>query len=319
MQRQTRPYTELVVGDDASDDETRRVVGSFNDGRIRYVRHDRNIGIYANWNALIELCSGDYVCIYHDHDEYLGTILERSAHLLDQHPDMTFAHTALTAITSTGDVVRVDIQPFAAVMLGADLRRCLAKGLYSPVMAATAMVRRTAYLKVGSYEPARYGLGCDKHMWFRLAQEGTVGYVAEPQANIRVREKGAQSAVFPWEDFFGSLRMRHEEVAELYATNPVVRSAATWRVNREKDFGLLMFSLRALLVDHQEEWSPEDEHVIGYMGLGTRLLYRAARASEPIQWLLKSVALPLHYKRIARRAAAERQRAEAYLAQHNAN
>jgi hypothetical protein len=319
MQEQTRPYTELIVGDDASDDNTREVVESFRDLRIRYVRHHSNVGIYPNWNGLIGLCSGDYICIYHDHDQYLGTILERSASLLDLHPDMTFVHTAVRLINGTGDLVGVDIRPFPAVMPGSNLRMCLANGWHSPVMAASAMVRRTAYCRVGFYEPKKYGLGCDKHMWFQLAQEGTVGYVAGPQANIRVRENGAQTALFSWDSVFGIIRMRHEEVAELYASDPVVRTAAERRVTREKSFRLLMLSLRALLLDRPEAWSAEEQRVLGHMGSGARLLYWSARASKSIRRLLKSVALPLHYKLTARRVVVAQRRAEAYAAQHNAD
>ena len=76
MLAQTFQDWEIIVGDDASTDDTADVVSSFSDARIRYVRHPRNLGIYQNWNSLIALCQGEYVAIYHDHDIYLPTIVE---------------------------------------------------------------------------------------------------------------------------------------------------------------------------------------------------------------------------------------------------
>jgi glycosyltransferase involved in cell wall biosynthesis len=76
MQQQTAAYDELIVGDDASDDHTRETVAEFRDPRIQYVHHQNNLGIYGNWNDLIGRASGDYLCIYHDHDRYLPHILE---------------------------------------------------------------------------------------------------------------------------------------------------------------------------------------------------------------------------------------------------
>lgn len=317
MQAQTRPYAELIVGDDASEDETREVVVSFRDPRIRYVRHERNVGIYRNWNSLISLCSGDCVCIYHDHDQYLRTILERSANLLDEHPDMPFVHTALTFADAAGTLVGLDIRPFPAVMTGAQMRQVIAEGLHSPIMAATAMVRRTAYHNVGFYEPDKYGLGCDKHMWFRLAQLGPVGYVSAPQATIRVRERNAPTAKFDWDNVFGSFQMQQEETGELYVNNPLGRASAERRMARERDRLLLLFSLRALLLERPEAWSAVEERVLALMGAGARLVYRATRAFRPLQHLIRATALPLHYSRIARVARNERRRAEAYALQHS--
>src|SRR6185369_11185459 len=172
MQRQTAPYDEMIVGDDASDDDTQQTVEGLGDPRVRYVRHAHNVGLYQNWNDLIGRATGDYICIYHDHDLYLPSILEESRRILDERPDVVFVHTAVLLVDGMDAVVDADIRELPRVMPGAELRRMLGGGWHSPVMAATAMVRREAYRAVGPYRPELYGLGCDKHMWFRLAELG---------------------------------------------------------------------------------------------------------------------------------------------------
>jgi hypothetical protein len=180
-------------------------------------------------------------------------------------------------------------------------------------MAATAMVRRSAYLKFGPYEDADFGLGCDKHMWFRLAQEGSVGYVEVPQVNIRAREKGGATSVFAWRHVHGELRMRQCEIAEFYANDPARRAHALERMNREKDRRLLTFSLRSLLLDDPAVWAGEEKRVLDSMGFGPRLLYCAAKGFPPLRNFLRSVALPLHYRRVERQALAEQERAKKYV------
>jgi len=313
MQRQTRPYMELIVGDDASEDDTKDVVASFRDPRIRYLRHERNVGIYANWNALIECCSGDYVCIYHDHDHYSDTILETSANLLDRHPLMSFVHTGLTTVDSEGQVCSIDIRDFPEAMQGRRLREMLANSLHSPVMAATAMIRRTALSKAGPFQFKEYGLGCDKHMWFRLAGEGTVGYVAEVQAQIREREKGTATATISWDAIFGSWRMWKDEIAEHYADNPPARVRAARQMNRVQTLQTLTLSLRALILEPADIWSREEQRVVPAMGARGRVLYRIARSSRIVRGLLRAFILPLHYRSISYRAWVAKRRAQAHL------
>ena len=121
MQRQTAPYDELIVGDDASDDSTPAIIEEVPDDRIRYVRHERNLGLYQNWNDLIARASGDYVCIYHDHDIYLPTILEQSRRILDERPDVVFVHTAVLFINAMDLPTGADIRHFPEVIPGSDL------------------------------------------------------------------------------------------------------------------------------------------------------------------------------------------------------
>lgn len=312
MQAQTRPYSELIVGDDASEDNTREVVESFRDARIRYVRHQSNVGIYSNWNALIGLCSGDYICIYHDHDEYLHTILEYSARLLDLHEEMSFVHTALTLIDGVGNIAGVDIRPLPEVMTGTALRLQLANDWHSPIMAATAMVRGRAYRAIGPYMPDRYGLECDKHMWFRLAGAGTIGYIRDPQVNIRTRERGVGTAKFNWQNVFGNIRMRQEEIIEVYGANRAARVRAERSMQLAKDGLLLQLSLRALLLDPPNEWTLQEERVMRMLRSGPRLVYRAARASRLIQWLLRRTALRFFYMTNELRANIAKRRGEIY-------
>ena len=59
---------EIVVVDNASSDATGDVVASYADDRIRYVRHDQNIGANGNFNACLKHARGIYFLLLHDDD-----------------------------------------------------------------------------------------------------------------------------------------------------------------------------------------------------------------------------------------------------------
>ena len=67
---QSYPDWELILADATEDDTVSKVMGEFQDARIRYVRLENNEGISVNTNRALELVSGDYVGLL-DHDDVL--------------------------------------------------------------------------------------------------------------------------------------------------------------------------------------------------------------------------------------------------------
>ena len=59
---------EVVVCDNASDDGTEAYMRAMRDDRVRYVRHERNIGANGNFNACLEHARGTYFVLLHDDD-----------------------------------------------------------------------------------------------------------------------------------------------------------------------------------------------------------------------------------------------------------
>jgi GT2 family glycosyltransferase len=309
IQRQTFEDWEAVVGDDASSDDTPTVVRELGDARIRYHRNERNLGLYGNWNRLISLSCGQYVCIYHDHDVYLPTILERSLAIMDRNPEVVFAHTAVVFIDEAGFPVAVDSRPFPEVLSGGALRRGLADDWHSSVMAATAMVRRDAYARVGRYDYERYGLGCDKAMWFRLAALGKIGYVSRPQALIRARVKGASTTTFQWRTVAGIIQMRQEQLEALAAPD----SHSHRRFARQRAKMLLTLLARAIALEPSAVVAEGAELVTRHGGVAIRATAKTLVAMRPAAKLAGRLLLPLHYSLQRRRQSKERLHAEGFV------
>jgi glycosyltransferase involved in cell wall biosynthesis len=65
---QTYPDLEILVSDNCSDDHTPELVAGFDDPRIRYHRHEKNIGANANFNFCVQEARGEYFLLLHDDD-----------------------------------------------------------------------------------------------------------------------------------------------------------------------------------------------------------------------------------------------------------
>jgi GT2 family glycosyltransferase len=292
--RQTYEDWEALVGDDASTDETPAVVAECRDARVRRVERSRNLGIYGNWNDLVRRASGEFVCIYHDHDLYLPTILARSVEALQETPRLSFVHTSLAMIDAANRIVDVDQRDFASVTDGQSFRRRLAAMWPSPVMAATVMARRSAYDRVGAYTPERYGLGCDKDMWFQMAGVGDVGYVQSPQALIRARERHGVTSSFSWQAELQAIRMRKDHVAAVRAET---REDLTRQFRDDCDKRLAVLIARSLLLDDTSTAGEGLRAVGEYGGWRARCVATALRRSDLLQTVVRRLGLPWHYRR----------------------
>lgn len=81
---QTYLNIEIIIGDNASIDETQALCESYasKDSRIRYMRHPENIGACNNFNKLLELASGKFFMWLSDDDWIDSSYIEQCLKIL---------------------------------------------------------------------------------------------------------------------------------------------------------------------------------------------------------------------------------------------
>jgi glycosyltransferase involved in cell wall biosynthesis len=84
---QTYQHFELIVVSDGSTDNTDEVIKSFNDNRIRYLKHGKSRGASAARNTGIKASKGKYIAFLDDDDEWLPKKLEKQVLLIQSLPD----------------------------------------------------------------------------------------------------------------------------------------------------------------------------------------------------------------------------------------
>lgn len=76
----------IILNDSPENTELEKLVLSYNDARIRYIKNEKNIGISGARNKLIDLARGEYIAIF-DHDDISHpTRLEKQVKFLDENP-----------------------------------------------------------------------------------------------------------------------------------------------------------------------------------------------------------------------------------------
>lgn len=80
---QTLENIEVVVVDDCSTDNTQEVVNSYNDSRIRYIRHKENKGGSSSRNTGIESSSATYIAFLDADDIWEPTKLEKQVRCIE--------------------------------------------------------------------------------------------------------------------------------------------------------------------------------------------------------------------------------------------
>lgn len=84
--KQTHHNIEVIVVDDASNDETAKKVENITDPRVRLVHHLENKGVSSARNTGIDKASGAYIAFLDSDDHWLPEKLETQLHILNCMP-----------------------------------------------------------------------------------------------------------------------------------------------------------------------------------------------------------------------------------------
>jgi glycosyltransferase involved in cell wall biosynthesis len=84
-----------LILDDCPEDDRSKVVQSYSDPRLRYLKNERNTGISASRNRLMNLAQGAYLAIFDHDDVSYPTRLEKEVAFLDAHPEIGLVSSAV--------------------------------------------------------------------------------------------------------------------------------------------------------------------------------------------------------------------------------
>jgi glycosyltransferase involved in cell wall biosynthesis len=103
---QTYPNMEIIVSNNCSTDHTETFVKGVSDSRIKYFRHDKNIGANNNFNFCLEQAKGTYFLMLHDDDLIDDDFIETCMNANECASDVGIIRTGMRVIDSEGKVLR---------------------------------------------------------------------------------------------------------------------------------------------------------------------------------------------------------------------
>ena len=84
---------ELIIINDGSTDSTEKIILSYKDTRINYLKNETNLGLISTLNKGINICQGEYIARMDADDISHTDRFNRQVHFLDENPDIGLCGT----------------------------------------------------------------------------------------------------------------------------------------------------------------------------------------------------------------------------------
>jgi glycosyltransferase involved in cell wall biosynthesis len=195
---QTFTDFELIIGDDASTDDSWNIIQSYTDPRIFAYRHESNRGAGTiNEIILSGKASGEYIAIHHSDDMWEPEKLEKQVTLLEQSPQIGAVFTNVTVIDENNQPLEDNSHVYQTVFAQPNrgryewLNYFFYKG--NALCHPTILIRKECYTSCGLY---RYGLAqlADFDMWIRLCLKYDIHILPGKLVRLRVRSSELNSS-----------------------------------------------------------------------------------------------------------------------------
>lgn len=192
---QTFSDFELIIGDDASTDESWEIIQSYTDPRIHAIRYDKpTVGRIINDMLLPGKISSEFIAIHHSDDVWEPQKLEQQIAILENRPEIGAVFTNALPITEDGSPL-ADTTHFyykAFDQPNRSRHEWLNYFFYhgNALCHPSILIRKKCYETCGPY---RYGLTqiSDFEMWVRLCLQYEIHVLPEKLVRFRVRDNHA--------------------------------------------------------------------------------------------------------------------------------
>jgi glycosyltransferase involved in cell wall biosynthesis len=100
---QDYPDLEILLIDDCSEDGVWEKLHSYNEPRIRLVRNETNVGLFANFNRCLNLSRGQYIRILCNDDRLQPGCIRRECDFMDANPNVALLNSAAKIVNSNDE------------------------------------------------------------------------------------------------------------------------------------------------------------------------------------------------------------------------
>jgi glycosyltransferase involved in cell wall biosynthesis len=183
--RQTYTDWEVVLVDDGSSDNTRRVAEAATPafcGRLHYIYQD-NQGLPPARNTAIRNAQGEFLALLDADDVWRPCRLELGVALMDRDPGLGLVHGKVARINQVGEFIEHPPSPPRKYLEGKIAGHIYTRRAH--VLCPTALFRKACVDAVGLFDEKMRATE-DRDLWFRIAEVYRVGYIEEVLADYRI-------------------------------------------------------------------------------------------------------------------------------------
>lgn len=181
---QTFADFELLIVDDGSTDRSVEIIKTYDDPRVRLIRHDVNLGLVATRNDALRCARGEYVAILDCDDSAYPERVARQLSFMDRNPEFGMVGSWIEIMDArgnpTGEVMRYPAPP----------EEIPALLLFGNYFSQSSVFIRKASLPKEHYRP-EYPVAEDYDLWVRMAAGSKLWNVQEVLTRYRVHSPSA--------------------------------------------------------------------------------------------------------------------------------
>lgn len=183
---QTWKDLEVVVCDNASTDDTAAVLARFHDPRLRVIHHPSNIGMIANFNAVVLNTRAPWIKFLEADDLLEPDCLEKMLGFEESLPGVGLISAGSLLIDPDDRVIGRRVkEKVETVFAGSSLREMVLKRGNVVGTPTDVLVRRDLLDKVGLFD-LDYGVYLnDWDLWLRCGSAADIYLMAEPVVRVR--------------------------------------------------------------------------------------------------------------------------------------
>ncbi len=195
LQQQCDFNYEIIVVDDASTDNSKKVIKDITDPRVHFISLDENVGAPGAINLAWAKACGEYMCRFDGDDKWYREYLQEAADALDKYTEAVLVHTDVSFIDEAGNITKEknNIQrPSLLKFIDNEFAGILEKYY---INAAAIMARKSAWDKVLPWqERFRPGLG-DWFCTLLMLENHVSCFIDKPLAYYRIHTSNMHRAM----------------------------------------------------------------------------------------------------------------------------
>ena len=176
---------EVLVVDNASDDDIESVISGYNDPRLHFFKNSKNLGIFGNFNRCIELSHGDYIHILHSDDYIDPNFTETCVQFFESHPDVSLTYTSAHFICGNDSQDVTNFSENTIFKAPDGFRQILMQRI--SIVCPSVMVRRKIYNEIGFFS-LDYPYAADYYEWLKISRQYNIAYVKDAWINYCIGE-----------------------------------------------------------------------------------------------------------------------------------
>jgi glycosyltransferase involved in cell wall biosynthesis len=174
---QTYTNIEVLVVDNASQDNIESVIARYQDKRLLFFKNSKNLGMYGNFNKCIYLSHGEYIHILHSDDFIDSNFTQTCVDFMESHPEVMMTFGAAQVLTINGPERKISASDHNVIYPAPKGFKLILEN-DNPVVCPTVMMKRCVYESYGPYS-CEYPYAGDFYQWLKISRNIDIAFVAK--------------------------------------------------------------------------------------------------------------------------------------------